>query len=145
MLSIDSGIPSASAVVAVALLVALTLGGGCGGNSSSEQPLETTMGARNTKTATVRVTGTSGTPFDGSYGSTSAGTSSAKGEIPQDYEVKYINLPGSSDSVTANVQKRSNDYSKLMVQIIVDGETKQEKSTTADFGVVKVSWNTRDR
>jgi hypothetical protein len=99
------------------------------------------MGARDIKTATIRVTGTPGTPFKGSYGSASASTESVEGEVPQDYEVAYTGPTGSFGSVTASMQKRVDDYSKLTVQIIVDGETKKEQSTAADFGVVKVSWH----
>jgi hypothetical protein len=103
------------------------------------------MSARNIKTATVRVTGTPGTPFEGSYGSASAGMENVDGEVPQDYEVHYDSLPSSFDSVTAKMQKQAEDYDKLMVQIIVDGETKKERSTAADFGVAQVSWHTNER
>lgn len=103
------------------------------------------MSARNIKTATVRVTGTPGTPFEGSYGSASAGTKSVEGAAPQDYEVYYDSLPSSFDGVTAKMQKQTEDYDKLTVQIIADGQTKKERSTAADFGVVQVSWHTNER
>ena len=134
-----SGALSAVAVVATITVVAMS--GGCGGSAGSEQPSEVTGRERGIKTATIRVTGTPGTPFKGSYGSTSAGTESVEGEVPQDYKVRYNGLPNSFDGVTAKVQKREEDYGKLTVQIIVDGQTKKERSTAAGFGVVKVSWN----
>ena len=135
-----SGTLAALAVVATITLVAF--GGGCGGNVGSEQPSEATERVRGVETATIRVTGTSGTPFKGSYGSTSAGTESVEGEVPQDYKVRYNGLPGSFDSVEAKMQKRAEDYGKLTVQIIAEGQTKKERSTAAGFGVAKVSWNT---
>jgi hypothetical protein len=135
-----SGALSALAVVATITVVAMS--GGCGGSAGSEQPSEVTERERGIKTATIRVTGTPGTPFEGSYGSESVGTQSVEGEVPRDYEVRYQGLPSSFDSVTAKMQKRAEDYGKLTVQIIADGETKKERSTAAGFGVAKVSWNT---
>jgi hypothetical protein len=42
------------------------------------------------------------------------------------------------------MQKQAEDYDKLTVQIIVDGQTKKERSTAAGFGVAKVSWHTSE-
>jgi hypothetical protein len=134
-----------STIAAVTTIMVVAVGGGCGGSTGFEQPSEGTKSARGVKTATVRVTGTSGTPFEGSYASASAGTQSVEGEVPRDYEVRYNGLPGSFDSVTAKMQKRTEDYGKLTVQIIVDGQTKKERSTAASFGVAKVSWNTGEQ
>jgi hypothetical protein len=136
---VDSGTLLTLAVVVA--ITAAVLSSGCDSNTGSDQFSETTMGARANKTATIRVTGTSGTPFKGSYGSASASTESVEGEVPQDYEVSYTGRDGSFGSVTASMQKRVDDYSKLTVQIIVDGETKKERSTAAGFGVAKVSWH----
>jgi len=102
------------------------------------------MSTRYTKSATIRVTGTPGTPFKGSYGSMSTGTESVEGEVPQDYKVYYNSLPGAFDGVTAKMQKQTEDYDELTVQIIVDGQTKKEWSTAAGFGVAKVSWHTNE-
>jgi hypothetical protein len=135
---VDSGTLLTLAVV-VAITVAV-LSSGCDSNTGFDQSSETTMGVRQ-KTATIRVTGTSGTPFKGSYGSASARTESVEGEVPQDYEVSYTGPDGSFGTVTASMQKQVDDYSKLTVQIIVDGETKKEQTTAADFGVAKVSWH----
>jgi hypothetical protein len=138
---VDSGILSTLAVVVV--VTAAVLSSGCDSNAGYDQSSETTTGAK--KTAIIRVTGTSGTPFQGSYGSAIASTESVEGEIPQDYEVTYTGPDGSFGSVTASMQKRVDDYSELTVQIIVDGETKKERSTAADFGVAKVSWHPSER
>ncbi len=138
-LATGSGTLAALAVVAAITVVAL--GGGCGSSAGSEVPSGATERERGVKTAIVRVTGTSGTPFEGTYGSASAGTESVEGEVPQDYRVRYNALPNSFDSVTAKMQKRAEAYGELTVQIIVDGQTKKERSTAAGFGVAKVSWN----
>jgi len=140
---VDNGALLALAVVTV--ITAVALSSRCGGNTDSKQSSGTTTGARNIETATIRVTGSPGTPFEGSYGSASAGTESVEGEVPQDYKVYYNGPSGSLDSVTASMQKRVDDYSKLTVQIIVDGQTKKERSTAAGFGVAKVSWNTSEQ
>jgi hypothetical protein len=125
----------------VVIIIVLVLGSGCGDSTDSKQSLEATTGARGTKTATIRVTGTSGTPFKGSYASASTSTQSVEGEIPQDYEVSYNSPSGTFDRVEASMQKRVDDYSKLTVQIIVESETKKEQTTAAGFGVAKVSWH----
>ena len=125
----------------IVITIALILSSGGGGNTDSKQFTEATTGARDIKTATIRVTGASGTPFKGSYSSADAVTESVEGEVPQDYEVSYNNPSGSFRSVEASMQKRVDDYSRLTVQIIVDGETKKEQTTAAGFGVAKVSWH----
>lgn len=138
-----SSLVESGTLLTLAVVIAITaavLSSGCDSNIGSDQSSETTMGVRQ-KSATIRVTGTSGTPFKGSYGSASASTKSVEGEVPQDYEVSYTGPDGSFGTVTASMQKRVDDYSKLTVQIIVDGETKKERSTAADFGVAKVSWH----
>jgi hypothetical protein len=143
-LLIDNGILSVLAVVVMITTTALSSGCGSGTNFSKQSPSETTMSARNTKIATIRVTGTPGTSFEGSYGSRSAGMERVEGEVPQDYEVYYNSLPGAFDGVTAKMQKQAEDYGKLTVQIIVDGQTKKERSTAAGFGVAQVSWHTSE-
>jgi hypothetical protein len=125
----------------VVIIIALVLSSGCGGNADSKQALEATTRAPDTKTATIRVTGTPGTPFKGSYGSANPSTESVEGEVPQDYEVSYNDPSGPFLTVQASMQKRVDDYSSITVQIIVDGETKKERTTAAGFGVAKVSWH----
>ena len=125
----------------VVIIVALVLSSGCGGNTDSKQVLEATTRAGGTKTATIRVTGTSGTPFKGSYGLVNSTTESVEGVVPQDYELSYKEPAGPFLTVQASMQKRVDDYSNITVQIIVDGETKKERTTAAGFGVAKVSWH----
>ena len=128
-------------LTAVVIIIALVLSSGCGGNADSKQVWEATTRASDTKTATIRVTGTSGTPFKGSYGLVGSSTKSVEGVVPQDYEVSYNDPSGPFVTVKASMQKRVDDYSSITVQIIVDGETKTERTTAAGFGVAKVSWH----
>ena len=142
-LSVDSG---ALLLLAVVTIITAILSSGCSdGNTESKQPLETTMGTSSIKTATIRVTGTPGTSFSGSYDSKSAGMRSVEGEVPQDYNVYYNSFPGALDTITATMQKQAEDYSRLTVQIIVDEQVKREQSTAAVFGVAKVSWSASER
>jgi hypothetical protein len=142
-LSIDSG---TLLLLAVVTTITAILSSGCSdGNTESKQPLETTMGTSSIKTATIRVTGTPGTSFSGSYDSKSAGMRSVEGEVPQDYNVYYNSFPGALDTITATMQKQAEDYSRLTVQIVVDEQVKKEQSTAAVFGVAKVSWSASER
>jgi hypothetical protein len=127
----------------IVIIAALVLGGsGCGGNADSNQISEaTTGGASDTTSVTIRVTGTSGTPFKGSYGLVGAGTESVEGVIPQDYEISYNEPASPFLTVKASMQKRVDDDREITVQIIVDGETKAQRTTGAGFGVAKVSWH----
>lgn len=126
----------------IVIIIALVLSSGCGGgNADNKQILEATTGASDTTTVTIRVTGTSGTPFKGSYGLLNSTTESVEGVIPQDYEMSYKEPAGPMLTVKASMQKKVDDYSKITVQIIVDGETKAKRTTGAGFGVAKVSWH----
>ena len=125
----------------VVAIIALVLSSGCGGNADNKQVLEATTGASDTTTVTIRVTGMSGTPFKGSYGLVNSTSETVEGVIPQDYELSYKEPAGPFLTVKASMQKQVDDYSTITVQIIVDGETKTERTTGAGFGVAKVSWH----
>lgn len=131
-------------VVGIVIVVGV-LGSGCTGGAKSGQGALTTARYSDFDTATVRITGTSGTPFKGSYSSTSTGGQSVEGKVPQDYEVTYIKFRSARDTVRAEMQKLTDDDSRLTTQIIVDGEIKKEQSTGTDFGVVAVSWSPSER
>jgi hypothetical protein len=83
---------------------------------------------------TVRVTGTQGIPFSGSYGTAGGSMSSVEGVVPADYTLE----PERFDSVSATMQKRGAE-GELTVQILSDGEVLEEQSTTASYGVASVS------
>ena len=129
-------------LIVVVIIIALVSSSGCGGNADNKQVSEaTTGGASDTTTVTIRVTGTSGTPFKGSYGLVGSGTESVEGVIPQDYEISYKEPASPFLTVKASMQKRVDDHSEITVRIIVDGETKAQRTTGAGFGVAKVSWH----
>jgi hypothetical protein len=132
-------------MLAVVTTIAAILSSGCNGNTESKQHLETTMGASGIKTATIRLTGTPGTSFSGSYDSKSAGTKRVEGEVPQDYNVNYNSFPDAFDTITVTMQKQAEDYGNLTVQIIVEEQVKKEQSTAAVFGVAKISWSPSER
>jgi len=125
----------------VVIIIALVSSSGCGDNADNKQILEAATGAGDTTTVTIRVTGTSGTPFKGTYGLLNSTTESVEGVVPQDYEISYKEPAGPLLTVKASMQKKVDDYSKITVQVIVDGETKTERTTGAGFGVAKVSWH----
>jgi len=126
----------------VVIIIALALlSSGCGGDADSKQVLEATTRDSDTRTATIRVTGAAGTPFKGSYGLVGYGEKSVEGVVPQDYEVSYNDPSSPFLTIKASMQKRVDDYSNITVQIIVDEETKAERTTGAVFGVAKVSWH----
>ena len=88
----------------------------------------------------VRVSGTEGTAYQGSYGSTE-GLQSAEdtvGAEPTDYQV---DLRGASDVATATFAKTQSGDQTLRVQIVADGEVVADSQTTSDFGVVNVNWS----
>jgi len=130
----------------MATTITAILSSGCSdSNIEPKQPLETTMGTSSIKTATIRVTGTPGTSFSGSYDSKSAGMKNVEGKVPQDYNVYFNSFPDALDTITATMQKQAEDYNNLTVQIIVDEQVKKEQSTAAVFGVAKVSWSASER
>ena len=125
----------------VVIIIALVVSSGCGSNADDMKVSEATTRASDTKTATIRVTGTSGTPFKGPYGLVNSTTESVEGVVPRDYELSYKEPSGPFLTVKASMQKQVDDYSTITVQIIADGETKTERTTGAGFGVAKVSWH----
>lgn len=84
-----------------------------------------------TQTVTIRVTGTPGVAFKGSY-ATGAGTSDSNGELegvtPQDFEVP---VQTDATEIAAHVQKRDPEGNEeLTLQLLVGGEVVEEKSST---------------
>lgn len=92
-----------------------------------------------TDTILVRVGGTPGLSFSGSYG-TLDGQRSVDGVTPQEYEVEVDTGVMSFDSITASMQKRAQDQSELTVEIVEDGEVVAAQTTTAQFGVVSTTY-----
>lgn len=99
----------------------------------------------NTGTLTVRVTGTPGIPFSGSYG-TLEGQRTVDGVTPAEYEVEVETGLFAVDSVSAVMQKQSQDQSELRVEIVdEDGEVVAQQDTTAAFGVASINYSPNQR
>ena len=92
--------------------------------------------------ATVRISGTQGVVYFGSYGSAGSGSKSIEGtlgEEPVDYEVPLEQK--TTEVVHASLHKRGNSPpGRLRVQIIADGEVAKEQETEAESGDVSVDY-----
>jgi len=91
--------------------------------------------------ATVRVSGTRGVQYSGSYGSIQGrqhlGEVRTLGAEPVDYPVE---LQSEFDMVSATFRKRSPGTGVLKVEILSDSRVQEVQETTAAFGGVSVSW-----
>ncbi len=95
---------------------------------------------KTTEAVTVRVTGTPGIAFQGSYGKLQ-GIRSVNGMTPQDLAPEQVEVGFLSfDGVTAVIQKQAGDNAELRVQILADGELREEQFTTAPYGVVSLNY-----
>ncbi len=90
------------------------------------------------QTVTIRVTGTPGVTFRGSY-ATGAGTSDSEGVLegvtPQDFEVPVRTEANEvaanvANEVAANVANLNGGNEELTLQLLVGGEVVEEKSST---------------
>jgi hypothetical protein len=83
----------------------------------------------------IRIGGTAGKPFSGSYMVVANGSSnshSVEGVIPQSYIVQEATM------VSAVFQKKSTD-GFLTVTVLRDGETVKTEGTSAEYGMVTVA------
>ncbi|HZY57446.1 MAG TPA: hypothetical protein VFE09_06575 [Rubrobacteraceae bacterium] len=134
----------ALSILGVLVLVVLLLVGGAliVGSDVGKQAVEEAAEGES-GTVTIRVSGTQGTPFTGSYGTTRGGQRTVEGTIgaqPTDYNVPVETSPLEFDNVSASFQKRT-QRGQLRVEILADGEVKKSQETTADFGVVSVTYS----
>jgi len=84
------------------------------------------------RATTVVIQITSNTSWSGSIGGDAQSTS-VDGSGSQSFQVR-------GSIIVAVVQKQT-DYGFLTVSIIINGNTKVSQSTTAEYGVVSVSWS----
>lgn len=105
---------------------------------SDTQQTEDSGDEGGTSNVLVRVTGNES--FSGNYG-TLESSRSVDGVAPAEYPVEVDTGFFSMDSVTAVMQKNGAGSGELGVEIVVDGEVVRETSTTAEYGVVDVSWS----
>ena len=141
-----------SLVVSILVFV-LALGPlwGCGGSedegsssapSTTVQPAETTAQPEEAAVENVvlRVSGTPGTAYSGSYGSFQSAQSvnDTLGVEPVAYEIG-----GSDSDILAGVFRKTQpaDEGTLRVKILLDGEVVAEDETSEELGVVNVTWS----
>ena len=106
----------------------------------AEQGTTSEASNEDTKTVTVRVTGSSGEQFGANYGNLLS-SQTVEGVVPADYEVQVHTAPSSGDYVTATAWKTSGDSKELKVQVLDKGTVVKEGSTTKDYGAAGVRWN----
>ena len=141
-----------SLVLSVLILV-FALGSlvGCGDSEDEEssnapsttvQPAETTMQPEEAavENVVVRVSGTPGTAYSGSYGTfqSAQAVDDALGVEPADYEIE-----GSVSDILAAVFRKTQpaDEGTLRVEILVDSEIVAEDETSEEIGVTNVTWS----
>jgi hypothetical protein len=90
--------------------------------------------------AVVRVSGTPGAAYAGSYGITNRMeyTESILGTEPAYYVAAVRRSSG--DSVEARFEKLSLGPETLKAEILVDNEVVEQDETSSDFGTVEVTW-----
>ncbi len=136
------------------LIGMITVASSCANQSSQQQsspsPSEQSspppsFDKGSTGTIAIRVSGgASGAmevPFSGSYGTLSEGWTIVEGTTPAKYQVEINTGYAQPDVVTADMQKQAEDNTTLTVQIVSEGNIKQEQSTKEPFGVVSAKYN----
>ena len=91
----------------------------------------------------VRISGTQGVEYSGSYGSTQGQRTvdGTLGAAPDVYDVEGNTGSLQLDVITASFQKRSPGPGDLRVEIVTDGDVQASQETSAEFGVVTTSWS----
>ena len=107
---------------------------------ATEQRTTPVTSGGETKTVTIRVTGSTGEPFSGTF-STLDSSRSITGVAPTDYEVQARTDPSVADFVFAAVSKTAEDKNELKLQILDNGKVVKEGSTTEAYGVVSFAWS----
>lgn len=122
------------AIIAVVVIGAAMSGGG--GNTPNQGSPQNPPGS---KTIVVRLSGTAGLPYSGSYGTANSGQKSVDGTL-EDKPIEY-NLPSSGplNIVTATFQKKAPEGT-LKVEIVINGKVEKELDTTAEYGVVSITY-----
>jgi hypothetical protein len=106
----------------------------------TSQQRTSTASETNTKTMTVRITGSRGEPFGANYGNLRS-SSWVEDVVPVDYEVQVSTDSLSGDYVSATAWKTTENSKELKVQIIDNGRVLKEASTTRDYGAAATRWS----
>ena len=139
-------------VVTILIFVfALAPLGGCGDSedegssnapSTTVQPAETTAQPEEAavENVVVRVSGTPGTAYSGSYG-TFQGAQAVDDTLR--IEPAYYQIEGSVSDILAAVFRKTQpaDEGALRVEILVDSEVVAEDETSEEIGVINVTWS----
>jgi hypothetical protein len=133
------------AMLGVRLVLVLVLGVllvGCSGSGGKgEVPENLPSSPEEADEVVVRVSGTEGTAYSGTYG-TIEGTlqtvDETVGADPTDYDVEVEE--GVADGVTAGFQKTQPGSEELSVEILADDKVVVESRTFAEFGAVNADW-----
>ena len=140
-------------LVATVLILVLALGSlvGCGDSedegssnapSTTVQPAETTGQPEEAavENVVVRVSGTPGTAYSGSYGTFQSAQTvdDTLGIEPAAYEIE-----GSVSDILAAVFRKTQpaDEGTLRVEILVEGKVLAEDETSEEIGVINVTWS----
>ncbi len=108
---------------------------------TQESAEETTVEETAETGVMVRVSGTPGTAYSGTYGTTTevqAVDDATVGTEPTDYEVGAIGSV--SDRLNTSFSKTNPGGETLEVEILVDGEAVARGETSAELGVATASW-----
>jgi hypothetical protein len=138
------GVPRVLGVLVLVLALV-----GCGGGSedkgerAEDGPVRetTTEEAAAAENVVVRVSGTQGVAYSGSYGTAREVRNvndTALGAEPRNYELEEVG--GEEGAVNAVFKKSSPGRETLMVEILVDGEVLTRSETSAELGSVTVNW-----
>ncbi len=133
-------------MLGVSLVVVLALGtlAGCGGSEENgEAPSEVPASPEEAGEVVVRVSGTEGTAFAGTYGNLEQEgvpqtIEDTLGGEPTEYEVEIEG--GVADGMSAFFEKTEPGSGELEAEILADGEVIAESTTYAEFGSVIVDW-----
>lgn len=138
----------------VALAVGVLIGyiiGSEGREGSVKTPVgEVTVDQPSSTPVIVRVSGTKGTQYDGTIGTSQTGQKSIDGTLgttSEEYELTLDTSPASTDIVTAEVGKRAVDNSQpgtLAVELVAGGQVVREQDSSSETGVVTLTYDARE-
>jgi ABC-type glycerol-3-phosphate transport system substrate-binding protein len=127
--------------LALVLVLGVLLAGCSGSGEKGEAPENLPSSPEEADEVVVRVSGTEGTAYSGTYG-TIEGTlqtvDDTVGADPTDYEVEVEE--GVADGVTAGFQKTQPGSEELSVEILADDQVVVESRTFAELGAVNADW-----
>jgi hypothetical protein len=111
---------------------------------------EVTVDQSSSTPVIVRVSGTKGTRYDGTIGTSETGQKSIDGTLgttSDDYDLTLDTSPGSTDIVTAEVGKQPLDNSRpgtLAVELVAGGKVVKEQDSSSETGVVTLTYDAQE-